>query len=226
MQLQKTEDSAPDSLEFDRLKDHFEPFIRASSLSSQSTTSASHHSSHATHVNPITAAASAALARDVSGVGRHNPLARSRGGRDKGIPKDEMPEYRSRVEIGGLGLVGMGGGEGDVDLLKTLEEMSEVAALEQRGVGSWVPSLHSKCVVFIHLRRFSLIEVICLAGTSSRFEYPSIPKSRNAVQAAGTSSSSLNRNRSRYGTRSSWSPPTTSPRSTPTSRTSRPRPPR
>ena len=77
--MQKFEDSAPEALEFDRLKEHFEPFLRASSSSSAITPSSSHH-----HSNPITAAASSALARDIPGVGKYNPLARSRSGRDKG----------------------------------------------------------------------------------------------------------------------------------------------
>ncbi|TFY82846.1 hypothetical protein EWM64_g1168 [Hericium alpestre] len=42
-QLQKYEDSAADSLEFERLKEHFEPFLRASSSTLPPATAHSHH---------------------------------------------------------------------------------------------------------------------------------------------------------------------------------------
>lgn len=76
--MQKFEDSAPESLEFERLKEHFEPFLRTSSLPSLShlPTLASHH----LHTSSATAAASAALARDIPGNGKYNLLGRSRAG--------------------------------------------------------------------------------------------------------------------------------------------------
>ncbi|OBZ68700.1 Dynactin subunit 4 [Grifola frondosa] len=132
-QLQKFEDSAPESLEFERLKEHFEPFLRASS-SSSALPSASHH----VHTNPITAAASSALARDIPGVGKYSPLSRSRVGRDKGANKHEIPPYKSRVEIGSAAAVS---GEADVEFMRHLETVSEVASLEQRWVNSWTSSL-------------------------------------------------------------------------------------
>jgi dynactin 4 len=103
-QLQKFEDSAPESLEFERLKEHFEPFLRTSSLSSSSHIPST--SSHHLHTSSATAAASAALARDVPGVGKYNPLARARVGRDRTVNKDEMAEYKSRMEVGVLGQLG------------------------------------------------------------------------------------------------------------------------
>ncbi|KAJ7620011.1 dynactin p62 family-domain-containing protein [Mycena polygramma] len=138
------EDSAPDSLEFERLKEHFKPVIRASSLSSftanapAAPSSAAH--SHHVRTNSITAAASAALARDIPGVSKYNPLARSgRGGsnKDKSTNKDEMPEYRSRVDIASASARGTGGGEADVDYIRHLENVGEVANLEQ---SSWATS--------------------------------------------------------------------------------------
>ncbi|THH26527.1 hypothetical protein EUX98_g7657 [Antrodiella citrinella] len=139
-QLQKFEDSAPESLEFERLKEHFEPYLRASTSSSTQPSNSSHHA----HLNPITAAASSALARDISGVGKYNPLARSRSGREKAGNKQEIAEYRARVEVGAAGGMGSGSGaEGDVDFMKHLETVEEVASVDQRWVNSWATSLHT-----------------------------------------------------------------------------------
>lgn len=151
-QLQKFEDSAPDSLEFDRLKEHFEPFLRASSLSSSvSTPSAAAPSSaaHSHHLksSSITAAASAALARDVPGVSKYNPLARSTSGRsarDRSVNKDEMAEYRSRMDISTASKMGGGGGDVDVEYMRHLETVGEVASLEQRWTNSWATSLQTQ----------------------------------------------------------------------------------
>ncbi len=134
-QLQKFEDSAPESLEFERLKEHFEPFLRASSSSSALPSASSHH----VHTNPITAAASSALARDIPGVGKYNPLSRSRVGREKGAHRQEYPDYKSRVEVG-TAL----SGEADVEFLRHLETVSQVAALEQRWTNSWVSPLSAR----------------------------------------------------------------------------------
>ncbi|KAG1748565.1 dynactin p62 family-domain-containing protein [Suillus lakei] len=123
-QLQKFEDSAPESLEFERLKEHFEPFLRTSSLSSLP-------------------AASAALARDVPGVGKYNPLARSRAGRDRTANKDEMPEYKSRMEIAVLGQLGSEGDGSDLEALRRMEIAEEIASLEQRWGNSWTTSLRT-----------------------------------------------------------------------------------
>lgn len=75
-QLQKFEDSAPVSLEFERLKERFEPFL----------------------LNPITAAAPSALACDTLGVGKYALAPHDR--RDKGV-QDEIHGYHSRVKVGG-----------------------------------------------------------------------------------------------------------------------------
>lgn len=143
-QLQKFEDSAPESLEFERLKEHFEPFLRASSSASGSAPSHSHQ----THTNPITAAASSALNRDIPGVAKYTPhasaLVRSRSGRDKAANRNEIPDYRARVEIGSTGLSIGGGADVDVDFVTSLETESEVAALEQRWTNSWTTSIRTK----------------------------------------------------------------------------------
>lgn len=143
VQLQKHEDSAPDSLEFERLKEHFEPFIRASTLAASS--SAPPPSSM--HTNPITAAASSALARDIPGVSKFSAMSRhGRSRAEKNLNKDELAPYRSRVEAGAGGGLGHGGGEADVDFLMRLDDIGDVATLEQRWVGSWTPSLHGRYV--------------------------------------------------------------------------------
>lgn len=140
-QLQKFEDSAPESLEFERLKEHFEPFLRTSSLSSLSHVPST--SSHHLPTSSATAAASAALARDIPGVGKYNPLARSRVGRDRTANKDEMPEYKSRMEIGVLGQLGSEGDGSDVEALRRMESAEEIASLEQRWGNSWTTSLRT-----------------------------------------------------------------------------------
>ncbi|KAG1825010.1 dynactin p62 family-domain-containing protein [Suillus variegatus] len=140
-QLQKFEDSAPESLEFERLKEHFEPFLRTSSLSSLSHVPST--SSHHLPTSSATAAASAALARDIPGVGKYNPLARSRVGRDRTANKDEMQEYKSRMEIGVLGQLGSEGDGSDVEALRRMESAEEIASLEQRWGNSWTTSLRT-----------------------------------------------------------------------------------
>ena len=94
-------------------------------------------------MNPITAAASSALARDIPGVAKHNPVIRNRGGKDKSLNKDEMTEYKSRIEVGTTTAFGNGGMR-DVELLKHLESTEDIASLEQRWVGSWATSLRAK----------------------------------------------------------------------------------
>jgi len=148
-QLQRTEDSAPDSLEFERLKEHFEPFIRASAASSSF--NLSNVSPHHSRTNSVTAAASAALARDIPGVVKYNLFTRSRSGRDKTANRDEMPEYKSRLEIAVASTAGTGGGEADVEFMKHIETISEVTSFEQRCVNSWATSVQTRFVYrFIH----------------------------------------------------------------------------
>ncbi|TRM60626.1 dynactin p62 family-domain-containing protein [Schizophyllum amplum] len=147
-QLQKFEDSAPETLEFDRLKEHFEPVIRASALSASVHGGPSAHahpqSHHTSSLSTVTAAASAALARDIPGVGKYNALSRSRGSKDKSTSKDEMPEYRARQDAAAASIVGGGGGEADVDFMRHLESVAEVASLEQRWESSWATPLRAR----------------------------------------------------------------------------------
>ncbi|PBK75124.1 dynactin p62 [Armillaria solidipes] len=146
-QLQKFEDSAPDSLEFEKLKEHFEPVIRASSLSGVNSSAVPSSAAHTHHIrsNSITAAASAALSRDIPGVSKYTPHTRSGRGaaKDKTPNKDEMPEYKSRMDVESASHYGSGGGEVDVDFMKHLENISEVASMEQRWTYSWATSFQS-----------------------------------------------------------------------------------
>jgi dynactin 4 len=139
--MQKYEDSAPDNLEFERLKEHFEPYLK----NQMATSSGVHSGIMSSHsLNPVTAAASSALAREVPGVSK---FARSRSGRMDKVSKEDLPEYRSRIEVG----VGNGSDQGDedVEFMRLLEEMDETAPLEQRWLNCWTPSLHSRFVEFI-----------------------------------------------------------------------------
>jgi dynactin-4 len=51
-----------------------------------------------------------------------------------------MPEYRSRVEIGASGMAG------DAEFIKHIEDVGEVAGLEQRWINSWKSSLQTRYV--------------------------------------------------------------------------------
>lgn len=145
LQLQKLEDNLPDSLEFERLKDHFEPLLRSSS-------SSHHHTQASHHRNPITAAASSALARDVPGLhqpirgvsGRtySNPKAPARANASKGWDDWDSVIYKSRLEVAGSG-VGIRI-ESELDWIKALDEehgVGRVAEMEQRWLSSWTQSL-------------------------------------------------------------------------------------
>ncbi|GJJ15647.1 hypothetical protein Clacol_009925 [Clathrus columnatus] len=128
VQLQKYEDSAPDTLEFERLKEHFEQFIRVSNAV------ASNHPTGSNHMNSITAAASSVLSRDIPGVAKYSGR---KSKSDKHNNRDEVPPYRSRFEAGANGILGQGGGENDVSFLATLEDISEVQTLEQRSISKF-----------------------------------------------------------------------------------------
>ncbi|KAG8935748.1 hypothetical protein FRC02_006557 [Tulasnella sp. 418] len=138
LQLQKLEDSFPDLMEFERLKEHFEPIIRSSS-----TNVATSHHAYTPHHNPITAAASSALARDIPGlrrstIGNRGVAGQAKSSGKKGADEATDPLYRSRIEVAaGMGLTS----ENEVEWLKMLDNPEPVADLEQRWVGSWFQSM-------------------------------------------------------------------------------------
>ncbi|KDQ14990.1 hypothetical protein BOTBODRAFT_158608 [Botryobasidium botryosum FD-172 SS1] len=125
-QLQKNEDLAPETLEFDRLKDHFEPLLRASLHSSSSPA----HPVTSTPMNAITAAANSALNRDIPGL-------RRKGRGEKHNLKDEWGVYRARIDSANSGV----DAEGEVDFLRDCEDVNEIAGLEQRWGSSWAHSI-------------------------------------------------------------------------------------
>jgi dynactin-4 len=77
-------------------------------------------------------------------VGKYNPLTRSRSGKDKPGNKDEMPEYRSRVEIAVASAAGTGGGDVDAEFMKHIETVGEVTTFEQRSANSWAMPLQTR----------------------------------------------------------------------------------
>ncbi|EJC98928.1 uncharacterized protein FOMMEDRAFT_161120 [Fomitiporia mediterranea MF3/22] len=158
-QLQRSEDSAPEFLEFERLKDFFDPLVRSSLSASQQGHAPITHSAH--H-NAIHAAASNALARDIPGVGKYHAPTRTRASKFRQGSKDDMPVYRARVEASGASGLGAGG-DGDVSLMRHLESPSEIARLEQRWLTSWAESLRSKDLKPIRIPLHSRLTKRCAA---------------------------------------------------------------
>lgn len=91
------------------------------------------------HTNSIAAAASAALARDIPGISKF-----SRRGKDKSKNKDEFPEYKARLDVSTASVRGSAGGKVDVDHMRALETIGQVASLEQRWDNSWTTSLKAR----------------------------------------------------------------------------------
>jgi len=60
------------------------------------------------------------------------------------VNKDEMPDYRSRLDIATASIVGSGGGDADVEFMKHVENVGDVASLEQRWESSWATSLRTR----------------------------------------------------------------------------------
>lgn len=147
--MQKQEDAAPDLVEFERLKDHFEPILRAAASQSShgSSSSALHSISHHTHTykSSITAAASAALNREITGVSKFTPSRSLRGARDKGpTVLDEVPRYEALQTCANE--KGTGGGDWDLEQMRGIENIAEVATLEHRWSNSWAMSFQTKLV--------------------------------------------------------------------------------
>lgn len=143
VQLQKTEDSSADSLEFERLKDHFEPLVRASQGQAAAPAGAGNASARPTPLSAINAAASSALNRDVPGLRRKGHDAIPKGV----VAKDEFSStYKSRIDSAAGGVLT----QSEIDWIRdmTQEEfvLGDVAKVEQRWLGSWAQSLKASCV--------------------------------------------------------------------------------
>ncbi|CAE6429976.1 unnamed protein product [Rhizoctonia solani] len=152
LQLQRFEDSAPETLEFDHLKDHFEPLIRASGSGHGHTPNA--------RLNPITAAASHALARDVRGVPRLNKGA-GRSNKMKS-PVDPWDSYIARSPAaGGDANMGASGGPDDVEWMRNLDNIEDVAPVEARWDASWSGSLRASSLAPLRIPLHSKMSVRC-----------------------------------------------------------------
>ena len=125
-------------MEFDHLKDHFEPLIRASG---------SGHTGHTPNArqNPITAAASHALAREVHGVPRHQ-LNKGAGRPNKTKSRtDPWDSYVARnPAAGGDATTSASGGPEDVEWMRNLDSIEDVAPVEARWDASWSSSLRAR----------------------------------------------------------------------------------
>ena len=137
MQLQKTEDNSYDTLEFDRLKEHFEPLMRNSHPPPAAGAHGQHQgTSRVLALNAINAAASSALARDVPGLRKKRV--------DSNVPKDEYGGfYKSHADC----VSGREESIAEVEWLKNLTQeeftLGEVASLQQRWTSSWTQSMRS-----------------------------------------------------------------------------------
>lgn len=160
MQLQKIEDSAPEILELEKLKEYFEPGLRAAqALHSHARASASHNVS----LNPIQAAASNALSRDIPSFkyssSRRPALSSStsyrRGTTSGGQPPsagagashhdvdDPATEYKPRIWMSAGGGIGHDAELDWVSKLSPADAQAEVSSLGQRWGSmqySWAPT--------------------------------------------------------------------------------------
>lgn len=148
------EDQTPDTLELERLKDHFEPFLRSATSSS-----AAHASSSAHQPSSSILAASSALHRDVPSLrnkprysgssrvpSRTNPALAQGGTKDA----DSIPPYRARGEAREEGSLSGPNGLGEEDKLGWLgavDTLEGVAELEQRWGGGWSQSVRAMSVL-------------------------------------------------------------------------------
>lgn len=144
VQLQKGEDTAPELLEFDHLKDHLEPFLRRSHA----------HVPHAP--TPATAAASAAsasLLKEIPGLQtRYGSLfglsSRARGDGRSAV-RDELDPYDALGPA--CGLKGKGRQREDpeqerVRKIRDMDQFEDVAGVEKRWTAAWNQPLLATCV--------------------------------------------------------------------------------
>lgn len=166
VQLQKAEEGAPEVVEFDRVKDHLEPYIRrsqAQALQQQQLRPVASSSTPSTSAAGAATAASASLFKDIPGFNTRYPsmfglAARARGGgtgpgADQGTARDELEPYSSAYPARGGG---GGGGTRDVKgkgvrresdrvaAMRDMTDLDDVASFDQRSTLSWNPPLLSR----------------------------------------------------------------------------------
>ncbi|GAA5878959.1 hypothetical protein JCM16303_007244 [Sporobolomyces ruberrimus] len=155
LQLQKADEGAPELVEFDRIKDHLEPYIRRS---------LAHTSQQPSNSDTALAASSAAttstsLFKDIPGFNIRYPsmfglAGRARGGGDQGTAKDELERYssvhparaggsaevRRTADVKGKGV----SREADlVDTMRKIADLEQIASIDKRWNSSWNPPLLS-----------------------------------------------------------------------------------
>jgi len=165
VQLQKMEDSQPEGIEFERLKEHFEPMIRSSS---GGPSQASQHQPH--HQSAAQQAASSALSRDMPILRRSlgqrttsNAKASTAAAASAVVKKtikgeDFEREYKARIPIAsGMGMIL----ESELDWLRNLGRedtegegsgISAIAEVDKRWTESWAGSMKARYAFLEHLR--------------------------------------------------------------------------
>ncbi|GAA5860096.1 hypothetical protein JCM1840_001882 [Sporobolomyces johnsonii] len=163
LQLQKSEETAADLVEFDHIKDHLEPFLRRSQAQVSQ-----HPHAPAASSSSVVNAASASLFKDIPGFStRYSSSlfglsARARGAGDQGAFKDELEKYISLYPARDGGVNGekeTKGGKAsssnakgkevdrDAEMVKAMREMKdveEIASLDKRWTTSWRQPLLSR----------------------------------------------------------------------------------
>jgi dynactin 4 len=159
VQLQKIEDSQPETLEFERLKEHFEPLIRSSGATGN-LLQASQHQHHPQ--SAAQQAASSALSRELpvlrrslgqrtnSSAKSSAPAAASGSGKKGGRGADSTLPYKARIEVAsGMGLIL----DNELEWLRELGKpeteaegfgFSDVSELNQRWAESWAGSIKKR----------------------------------------------------------------------------------
>ena len=158
VQLQKTENNAPELAEFDHLREHFEPYLRRGQAHAASVATAPVSSASTT--SAAVAAASAALSsssllKDIS-TGRYGNVlgfaSKSRAlataaSRDAGA-RDELDKYDALFPANGSASKGKARSHTDweqsrIDVMRRTRDVEEVASVEKRWTASWKQPLSS-----------------------------------------------------------------------------------
>ncbi|KDE05576.1 hypothetical protein MVLG_04071 [Microbotryum lychnidis-dioicae p1A1 Lamole] len=144
-QLQKLDDGSSELTEFDRLKDHFEPYIRRGQAHASASTTTGALAPSTMPASTSSTIASSVL-KDIPGLGnRYAHLLGGMGTRSgKGAEavngaRDELEPYEALVPANGSVEKGKGVERDDelVREMESLQDFEQVAALEKRWTNSW-----------------------------------------------------------------------------------------